>query len=67
MKYQCTNSFCFHFDDKRYCWSCGIADRRGSAAWLNECHANRKLKKMLEETSSEIRNKANEENKRTTK
>jgi len=39
----CQSKYCINYDSSRWFCNCRIADSRGSAAFINECRANRKF------------------------
>jgi hypothetical protein len=44
MNIECRNKFCFHNYPIRFYCNCRIADRKGSAAFINECRKNKEFK-----------------------
>lgn len=62
-KFDCRSEFCFHYDKGRFYCNCRLANRSGSAAFTQECEANRRWL-ALEESGKKLvenRQKAIEE------
>ena len=49
--YDCDSKYCFFYGKGRYFCNCRRADKNGSATFVQECRANRKLKEDSDEKS----------------
>ena len=51
----CESKYCFNYGKGRFFCNCKIADRKGSSAFVNDCHANIKLKEEEKNNNVEQR------------
>jgi hypothetical protein len=52
-EFDCKNECCFHWDEMFFC-KCRRCDRNGSAAFVNQCRANKKFKAKEEDYVDKI-------------